>query len=279
MKLVTNWTEANRIPELPPGMPQIALTEYDYANRLVEVLPPIRTIGSAWLAYRDGTWRAITRAELRPKAQSILPEAIRTARREHTLLDHLEGRFQVAADALKGVYGFEDGGAVLINAANGVVRVDMSGDWTLLAHSPDYSFTQQTRARFNPEANAPLFLRLLEEVLPDPEDRQLLQLCCGNFLLPDCRFETALVGYGEAGRGKSTIAEPIAAALGTELVSRLSMSQLCDPKSYHLPKLRFAAATWEPSWTPWRSEKVGTSRQSSQGSPSRSDRFTALRLP
>jgi putative DNA primase/helicase len=41
--------------------------------------------------------------------------------------------------------------------------------------------------------------------------------------------------------GKSTTAEPIAEVLGVTLVSRLTMSQLCDPKSYHVPKLRFAA--------------------------------------
>jgi putative DNA primase/helicase len=51
----------------------------------------------------------------------------------------------------------------------------------------------------------------------------------------------ALVCYGEASCGKSTVAEPLAAALGGDLVARLAMSQICDPKSYHLHKLQFAA--------------------------------------
>ena len=116
-----------------------------------------------------------------------------------------------------------------------------TGAYELLPHSPDYQFTRQTAARFNPDAAAPLFNRVLSEVLADPEDRELFKLCTGNFLYPDCRFETALVDYGEAGRGKSTVADPIASALGLDLVCRLSMSQVCDPRSYHLPGLRFAA--------------------------------------
>lgn len=128
-----------------------------------------------------------------------------------------------------------------MNASNGIVRV--SGDQApeLLPHDEQQLFTAKLSATYNPETEPALFRRVLEQVLPDESDRDLLQLCFGNFLLPDCRFETALVCYGEAGTGKSTISEPVSAALGTDLVARLSMSQICDPRSYHTPKLRFAA--------------------------------------
>lgn len=240
--------EIGALPEAQPmavssptaGRP-VDLAEFDYANLLAAELPPIKTVGSEWFAYEGGAWRLIQRAILRPKAQAILPEHIRTARREGTLLDHLEGRFQISPDAFRGFYRFDDAGAVLINAANGVVKVSQDCPPELLPADERHLFTHKTAARFEPEANAALFGRILSEALPDEEDRELLQLCCGNFLLPDCRFETALVCYGEAGRGKSTAAEPIASVLGVDLVTRLSMSQICDPRSYYLPKLRFSA--------------------------------------
>jgi putative DNA primase/helicase len=106
---------------------------------------------------------------------------------------------------------------------------------------PSLRWLRQTAARFNPNAGAELFLSKLAEMLPDEMDRDLLQLCFGNFLLPDCRHEVALVCYGEAGCGKSTIAEPVAAALGGELVKGLTLNQLCDKKGYNLPDLQFAA--------------------------------------
>jgi P4 family phage/plasmid primase-like protien len=223
------------------GVAVLSETEFDYANRLAETLPPLKTCGKDWFGYHAGAWHKIDRATLRPAAQNILPVSIRTARREGTLLDHLEGRFQTRSDVFKGFYSLTPQADILLNVQNGVVRVSGAGELALEPHSPDHLFTQRLCANYNPKAQAPLYSRVLNEVLSDPADQALFQLCAGNFLLPDCRFETALVCYGEAGRGKSTAAEPIAEALGRAVVPRLTMSQICDPKSYHVPKLRFAA--------------------------------------
>lgn len=217
------------------------LSEYDHANRLAAALPPIRTCGSAWHVYDGGAWSEIERATLRPQAQNILPEAIRTARRESTLLDHLEGRFQVAANSFSGFYKVATNGDILINARNGVVRISRAPKITFEAHSPDHLFIHRLEANYDEEATCPTFDRVLREALPDDDDQLLYQYCAGNFLLPDCRYETALVCYGEAGRCKSTLAEPISEVFGSKVVPRLTMSQICDPKSYHLPKLKHAA--------------------------------------
>ncbi|MFN7139292.1 MAG: phage/plasmid primase, P4 family [Limisphaerales bacterium] len=228
-----------KLPDLVPALSTDA-SEYEFANLLQSQLPPVKTVGTEWFAYLNGNWQKIKRDTLRPVAQSVLPESIRTARRESTLLEHLEGRLQANPDSFRGFYCFDESGNVLLNVRNGVVKVTPDSI-EMQPHSADHLFTRQAGSEYNPKAKAELFRRVLEEALPDPDDRLLLQLCCGNFLLPDCRFETALVCYGEAGRGKSTIADPISTALGVELVARLSMSQICDPKSYHLPKLRYAA--------------------------------------
>lgn len=225
---------------LPGGLDEDA-TEFEFANALEKLLPPIKTCVREWFACEAGTWRKLDRASLRPKAQSILPVSIRTARREATLLDHLEGRLQVRSDDFRGFHCFDDARRILINCANGIVRVSADSPPVLLPADPALLFTGAAAASFVPTATAPIFARTLAEALPDPDDRELFALCCGNFLLPDCRFEAALVAYGEAGRGKSTVAEPVASALGMDLVTRLSMSQICDPRSYHIPKLRFAA--------------------------------------
>ena len=156
------------------------------------------------------------------------------------MLDDLEGRFQVAPDSLTGFYKFGPDGSVLINTANGVLAVTPCGI-ELLPHDPAFNFTTRAATAYDLNATAPLFSRILTEALPDDDDRRLYQLCVGNFLLPDCRHEVAMINYGEAGRCKSTPAEAISNALGRDLVTRLSMTQICDPKSYFLPKLRYAA--------------------------------------
>jgi len=79
------------------------------------------------------------------------------------------------------------------------------------------------------------------ELGKDIDDRVLLQLFIGSLLYPSCKFEAALVCYGPGGTGKSTIAEPIASIFGTELVERIGMANICDPKGYYLPKLKHVA--------------------------------------
>lgn len=216
-------------------------TEFEFTNKLAVAIGKVIAVSKDWYVYAGGIYKKTSRDIFRPVALEILPPKIRTARSAATLLDHLEGRSQKSADAFRGFYCFDDTGAVLINAENGIVRVTANGTPELLPHSESHFFTLRTAARFNPEASAELFLCKLTEMLPDERDRDLLQLCFGNFLLPDCKFEVSLVCYGEAGCGKSTIAEPVAAALAGDLVARLSMQQICDPRSYHIPKLKFAA--------------------------------------
>ena len=218
------------------------LSEFDYVNSLEKKLPRIKAVGPDWLTYSDGAWQKSNRDIFRPLALEILPPDIRTARRAAALLDHLEGKWQVPPDSFRGFYRFGDSGEILINAANGIVRVTANELPKLLPHSGDHFFTHHTAAAYDPQARADLFRKILVEMLPDELDRDLLQLCCGNFLLPDCRYEVALVCFGEAGGGKSTVAGPVSAALGADLVARLTMSQICDPRSYFLPKLRHAAA-------------------------------------
>jgi P4 family phage/plasmid primase-like protien len=216
-------------------------TEFEYANRLADQLPPVKTVGPNWYSYDCGTWRKTERSIFRPKALDILPERIRTAWGEKKILDHLEGRCQTKESDFSGFYKFGCDGEILINIANGVLRVNPDGTFKLLDHSADLLFTLRVSSSFDPKSDCPLFKRVLSELLPDEDDQKLLQLFSGYLLLPDCRYEAALIGYGEAGRGKSTVAEAIANALGSDLVARLTMSQICDPKSYHVPKLRHAA--------------------------------------
>jgi hypothetical protein len=230
--------DMNSCPPASQASDADKLTEWDYANKLEAVLPPTKTCGSQWFSYSGGAWQEIDRATLRPKAQAVLPPIIRTARRESAIIEHLEGRYQVSADLLGGFYKFADGD-ILINANNGVVKVSQGISFE--PPNPDHLFTKKLAANFISDAQAPLFNRALGEALPDEHDRILLQLCAGNFLLPDSRFEIALVPYGEAGRGKSTVAETIAEVLGKSLVKRLTLAQLCDPRSYHVPQLRYAA--------------------------------------
>jgi P4 family phage/plasmid primase-like protien len=224
------------------AMPELWLPKYnewEATQLFLTRIPPLKCVEKEWHVYRDGAWQRTSRDEFRPIAQAVVSSRDRTEKRERAILNHAEGARQVPARELIGFYK-SDGNAVLVNANNGVVRITAK-DFGLHPHDPAHAFTLKTAAGYSFDAACPLFDRVLRETLPDERDRTLLQMIVGTCLIPDSRHEAALVCYGPAGTGKSTLAEAIAAALGPDLVARLSMKQLCDSSGYHLPKLHHVA--------------------------------------
>jgi putative DNA primase/helicase len=213
--------------------------EHELAALLEGLLPPIRCVGKDWYAYKDGVWCRGSRDIFRPQALSIQHAKSRTDRMATNVLSHLESKHQVDEDDFSSFHKF-DGDAILVNCANGVLRITAKSE-KLLQHSPDHLFIGQVAAGFEPEAEAPTFARVLSEALPDPDDLILFQAFIGYTLYPGCPFEAALVCYGDGGTGKSTIADGVRAALGDGLICSLSLLQICDPKSFHLVNLRNAA--------------------------------------
>jgi P4 family phage/plasmid primase-like protien len=199
---------------------------------------PLRTIADQWFIYADGCWRQTPRDQLQPVALEVQDERSRLARNAKAIMDHTEGRCQVTKGSMVGAIR-PDEDAVLINVKSGVLKVTASKA-EVLAHSQVHGFTLKIAADYNPNAEAPIFERLIAESLPDGDDQVLFRRFLGSILLPSARHETALVCYGPAGTGKSTIFEAIAGVFEEELVSRMSMVQLCDQKGYHLPGLQRA---------------------------------------
>jgi P4 family phage/plasmid primase-like protien len=241
--------------------------EYEHVQRLLASAPPIRCVGDKWYVYEQGTWNPATRQRFRPMAQEIMTESVRTARRESGILSHVEGWTQLDESKLCGVYRF-DRGDILINAANGVIRLNKDG-YKLEAHSAEHGFTQRLAVSFEPGALCPLFRKTLAAALPNPIDRRLLKLCAGNLLIPDCRFEVCLCCYGAGGNMKSTIAEAIIAIFGmtSKAVTDLDLSQLCDPKGYSLPLLRLAAVNLGTELDAIEIEQSGNFKKIVSGEP------------
>jgi hypothetical protein len=75
-------------------------TEFCLVNLLEAKIQPAMTVGAQWFLYRGGCWRETDKSGLGPIAQSLIPAKWRTARREHAVIDHLEGRLQKPREAL-----------------------------------------------------------------------------------------------------------------------------------------------------------------------------------
>lgn len=113
----------------------------------------------------------------------------------------------------------------LMNVQNGIL-VPETG--ILLPHTPTTYFTMQLPVEWNPAAYHERADRFLDEVLPSPETRRLLEELVGYIFCTDCRFEKAAMLTGSGANGKRTCLRWLRATLGPHNVSSLSLQDLSD---------------------------------------------------
>jgi putative DNA primase/helicase len=215
-------------------------SELELADILISQIPPLRCVGEDWYVYANGLWRQSNKNEFKPQALAIQHPSSRTVRRATEVLRHIEFSAQVDEKEFRSCYRKTPEESILINCANGVLEITAAAVRLRPHHQSDL-FTRQLAAAYHKEATAPLFEKITADNLPDPLDVELFHAFCGYILIPDCRHEASLVCHGQTGTGKSTLAHGISAALGSELVTHMSLAQISSSENKNLAKLRYAA--------------------------------------
>lgn len=232
-------SKPSNVVEIAPGG---KYNEAAAAARLLRAIEaPLKCQGESWFVYRDGVWSPKSRDEFRPLAQGLIPAEDRTARRAADIIKHVENSCQVPSGEFRGAYRFsKDGKRVGINVSNGILVLSANGEQRLVSHDKEACFTAKMAAGWNPAADCPCFKRMLCESVPDKQDRECLLFFLAYTLLPDCRFQVAILLFGETGCGKSTIAKAWAAVFGESLVKSLTLAQIAAENGYYTPGLRHA---------------------------------------
>lgn len=196
----------------------------------------MKCVGDDWFVQENGIWFPRSRDEYRTIALEVLPPKWRTHAHAMQVINRVESEREVSESAFCSAARFDDDGAVLVAVQNGTLRISPDAV-TLSPTDPSYGFTAALSVPWDEDAELDLFGRVLIGTLPDTCDRDLLADVLATALIPDCRYEAALVCQGEAGTGKSTIIAPVAAIFGGTCAS-LSMADLCHLSGYKLSMLR-----------------------------------------
>jgi P4 family phage/plasmid primase-like protien len=210
--------------------------EDESAAELYARVGRVKCIGEEWYAEKNGVWLPTDRDVYRPHALKVLPITHRTQSRSLDVIKRLESEQQVHRSEFCGAAKFDADGSVLLAVKNGVLRLQKGGDVELLSPNSVYGFTAALSVAYKPKALMTKFAEVLIQSLPDEQDRELLLDVLATSLIPDSRYEAALVLQGEAGTGKSTIMAPIFSIFGATC-SSLSMVDLCHPNGYKLAML------------------------------------------
>lgn len=99
----------------------------------------------------------------------------------------------------------------LLNTPSGTVHLPTR---ELRPHNPRDLISRCTSADYDPTAEAPIFTRHLERILPDPATRAYFQRVAGYALTGHTTEQKFFVGFGSGATGKSTTARALSHALG-----------------------------------------------------------------
>jgi putative DNA primase/helicase len=109
-----------------------------------------------------------------------------------------------------------------INFSNGLFNLST---WELEGHRKDYYSIRQIPVDYDPAATCPNIEKFLSEVV-DPENIPLLYEWIGLSLIPDTKFQKALMLYGKGGNGKTVFLNLFVKFLGIENIARESLQKL-----------------------------------------------------
>ncbi|WP_228725095.1 phage/plasmid primase, P4 family [Caproicibacter fermentans] len=111
----------------------------------------------------------------------------------------------------------------IMNFKNGLYNV-MTDEF--LPHDPKYLSTIRLGGNYNPEAQCPIFMRYLSDILPESEV-PLIQEILGYFLVPVNKAQKSFVIVGKGDSGKSTFLSVVQdVLLGADNVSTLTWQAL-----------------------------------------------------
>lgn len=231
-----------KVTAVAPTPPAAPTAELYWSEELRKKLGHVRTVGSKWFVYNatTGCWLESEPHIYRRKVMEMLPREKCTDRFAKSVVANLEGRMQCIDTTFCGAVKFESKDVVLINTRNCVLRVD-SASITLYSHDPKFNFTCALNVAYDPEATCPKFDKCLVDCLPDEQDQMLLLNFFGYTLLPDTRFQLALICHGVSGSGKSTLVEPLVALYDHEaLLTSFPIDSICTGKDYCLTHFQHA---------------------------------------
>lgn len=109
-----------------------------------------------------------------------------------------------------------------INFSNGLFNLSI---WELEAHRNDYYSIRQIPVDYDPAATCPNIEKFLSEVV-DPENIPLIYEWIGLSLIPETKYQKALMLYGKGGNGKTVFLNLFVKFLGIENIARESLQKL-----------------------------------------------------
>lgn len=167
------------------------------------------------MKYQDGVWQWVIDSEI--KTSSLLGEASRKNRVEETIT-HLEWM----ADRLEWERWNSD--KLLINCRDGMLDPRTK---EIKEHAPEYYSTIQVDVEYDPDANDPVVMDFLKDVLPEDAHDMVFEMI-GYLLVPSQSANKFFVLEGPAGTGKTTFLGAVENLIGSKNWVEITLQKLAE---------------------------------------------------
>ena len=212
----------------PAGKPNIvAIARHIHKNHRLLFLANIKR----WLVYDAPQWKPV----LKPTILKVIASELQCLAEENgnETLASLPVRALteiLARIALEvTVERLPDMPADLIPCANDMLLWDnASNTFQLVQPAPEFYVTNTLTVDYTPEAQYPKFLEVIERIVPDADDRRIIQMYFGAALFPQNFTRKILVLIGEGSSGKSLLVLLLSKMLGRNRVFDLKLEQLSE---------------------------------------------------
>jgi P4 family phage/plasmid primase-like protien len=209
--------------EQPEGDDKKGVQPDDIARAYIEATAdkPVVLHRGFWFAFNGQCYDRTTDDDI---AHSVLarmqqaPELVSKCKRAFVgdVVANLASRVRIPNEIELGGWTSVDGPLSIV-ARNGIVDVDAylaeRDDW-LKPHDPDLLATVCLPFEVDPEADCPLWMSVLEKIMPDEETRTRLQQWFGLNMVPDISHQLAAILVGDGSNGKSTVLEILGDLVG-----------------------------------------------------------------
>lgn len=116
----------------------------------------------------------------------------------------------------------------MLNLKNGMLS---PYDGSMMSHDTSFYSTIRLPYEFNEESSCPLWIKTLEEILEESQEKiNILQEFFGYCLTKDTKQHKALLLLGESRSGKSTILQTLRAVVGIENCSSVPLKYISNPQ-------------------------------------------------
>jgi len=143
----------------------------------------------------------------------------------HTSSTIVEGVFKNLKIELGGYDYIRNSSSQFINLSNGVLIIDKSG-YLFDKHDKKYHLDYVLDFDYDENSSNDLWLRFLDEVLPNKETQKTLQQVIGNLLIRGLKIEILPFLYGTGGNGKSVVLEVLTGLFGRHNITTYSLTKI-----------------------------------------------------